>query len=614
MSRDVSRPAPRLARGRLALLALPILLFVSLQVRTLHYPFVWTDAAEYAQGSVLRPTDRLLEAFTEPLQRADRLETQVLAQPYYRPLQVVLASGVTAAFGREPTPLRAVSVALGALALAIFTGLAFELLRSAGAAALAGAVVAAHPVGLETHLWVSGLSAALASVFVLACVWLALRALRAPSAAGRAAFAAASLASLAAALLSKENGAIAAALVAALAACELRRPAGERRPVARTAAVLVALQVALVGAYLLVWRPRVIGSALNGAPLLGGRLETQLASSLAFWPGAMGWLLVPVHSSTSDAVWLVESLGSPAALAGAALALGSAALFGLWLARGRGVAAFALAWIWLAFAPTSGIVPLLHARAERNLFFSVYGVALLLAWGAAALRRRSIPAPALAAVGTLCVLGLAERTLARQPDWRSTETLFETDVARDPRHREGRVNLVVDYLQAGRAQDAKRQADALLAQRHPRGWSSYALDRNILELYCRANEAAGAEDDTLALYDAEFAGTHLSVWNDLGFLRCAARSLERAGRVRDVIPIYTELARMGSPEHRAGVDVALARCHAKLGELREARAWLAGVTPELQRRAGLGRDVARVRRLIRREASARRPEGRILGP
>ena len=71
--------------------------------------------------------------------------TRTFAQPYYRPLQVVTASALDAAFGREPRSFRAASLLLGAATASLLALLALGLLRSPGAAALCGAAFAADP-------------------------------------------------------------------------------------------------------------------------------------------------------------------------------------------------------------------------------------------------------------------------------------------------------------------------------------------------------------------------------------------------------------------------------------------------------------------------------------
>jgi hypothetical protein len=524
-----------------ALLLLPALLFGALHLPALDYDLVWTDEPELVQGTILRAPGHILHAFAEPLQSIDAREARPFSQPYYRPLQVVTASWLAAEVGRSPRVFRSVNLLLGATTALLFGVLVWLLSRSRGAALFAASAWAAHPVGLEIYVWVGGLSAALAGLFVVGSVTCGVLALLAPTRARRGAFGALSLAALALGLLSKENAAVVPALqlAASLGLLARWRRAGEPwREWRAPAAVWIAAQALLVAAYLFLLRPAVIGTSLTGATPIGGRLSTQWLTSLALWPELLAWLFLPLHSSTSDVVRVVTSPADPLALLGALLLLGSAAAFLALLRRGSGVAALALAWLWIGFLPTSGLAPLLHARAERNLFLSSFGAVLLVTCAAPALRRR-LPVWAVAGLAGLCVAGLCERTLARQPDWRTTRSLFERDVAREPRHREGRMNLVLAYVKQGRLADAKRQVDALLALRRPEGWTSYALEANLLEAACLVNHAVGRDADTLRAVDqTPPAG---GVPQMPGFYACLARSLEQLGRCDRALPIYERL-------------------------------------------------------------------------
>lgn len=562
-------------RGRVAALLLPALLFAALHLHTLDYDFVWVDRAEIVGGSVLRPPGRILAAFGEPLQATPDFATRTFSQPYYRPLQVVTASALDAAFGRTPRSFRSVSLLLGTATAALFGALALALLRQPAAALLAGTVFAAHPGLLEIYVWVSGLSAALMGFFLIASLGCGLLALKAPSTGRSAAWVTASLAALALGLLSKENAAVAPALQLALAGALTLGPraAGAPRPRTGRLAVLVGAQLLLVALYLLALRPAVLGTALTGAPPIGGSLAVQWQTSLAQWPSQLAWLFLPLHSSTSDAVRVATGWSDPATLAGIALAVGSAVAFVWLLRRGHALAAAALAWIWIAFLPTAGLVPLLHARAERNLFLSLFGAALLCGCALAALRRR----PTLHAFGmllaALLVLGLAERSLARTPAWRSTQALFEGDVARDPRHREGRMNLIVAHLDAGRIAEAKQQLDVLAAQ-HPEqeGWHSYLFDASLRELVCVVNARADADADTLRLYPPHPLKAS-EVWLAPGFHACFAEALERLGRCEDALPIYAALYMgLGGAEGLRFAEGA-ARCVTALGRAGEAERW-----------------------------------------
>lgn len=539
--------APPMRRGPkdVAVVLLPALLFLALHLPALDYGLVWTDEPEIAEGTILRPPGRILHAFAEPLQSVADFAASPFSQPYYRPLQVVTASLLAERFGRAPRAFRSVTLGLGAITACLFTALAAALLRRRAAALFAGALWAAHPVGLEIYVWVGGLAAALAGVFLLASLLCGVAAIASRGRARRGILVGLSLAALALGLLSKENAAVVPGLQLAIALGLLARARHEGTPWkgrVATAAVLIGAQAALVAGYLFALRPAVLGTSLTGATPVSGRLATQWATSLAAWPELLAWLFLPLHATTSDAVRVVESLLDPAAALGALLAIGSALLAAEWLRRGHGVAALALLWVWVAFLPTSGVAPLLHARAERNLFLSSFGAALLLAAVLPWLRSLRIPVWMIAGIAAANVALLSERTLARQPAWRSTITLFEGDVAVDPRHREGRLNLIVAYAQAHRLADAKRHVDVLLTQREPEGWTSYALDASLLEMACRVNAAVGRDADTLR--EVERLPPKGGVAQMPGFYACYADALERLGRRDASAAIREKLRRL----------------------------------------------------------------------
>jgi hypothetical protein len=578
----------------------PAIGFLALQARTLDYDLVWTDVPELVHGSILRPRGRILEAFAEPLHSVESYATQPFSQPYYRPLQVVTASTLDAHFGREPRVFRTATLALGALTAALFAGFAAALLRSLWGGLLAGCLFAAHPATLEIYVWTGGLAAAYVGACVVGSAGLALRALRADTPGAAVGFAAGSACVLAVGLLSKENAAVVPGLTLALALAalaEARSGAASRASPLRVGLALVAVQAVLVAAYLLVLRPAVLGASLTGAPPIGGSMAIQWLSSLAHWPADLAWLFVPWESNTSDAVRVVTSLADPWVWLGLALALGALVLFVAALARGAAAPAVALAWVWIAFLPTSGLAPLLHPRAERNLFLSSFGAALLWPWLGARLARRGAPTALLAVLAVALVGGLAQRTWSRQPAWRSTVTLFETDVARDPRHREGRLNLVAAYAEAGAWEQAKRHADVLVQQRQPLDWTSYALDASLLEAACRVNEAIGADRESIALV---VPVVEPNVWGMPGFYACLAGALEREGQPARALTLYAQLHRGTPPAQAVPFALGAARCEARRGDAAAMRAWLEKIPPGLRGQPEIRHGILEVGRLLHR--------------
>ena len=205
------------------------------------------------------------------------------------------------------------------------------------------------------------------------------------------------------------------------------------------------------------------------------------------------------------------------------------------------------------------------------------------------------------------MLGLAQRSFARAPDWRSTLDLFERDVAADPRHREGRMNLVVAYLLAGRLEDAKRDVDVLAAQDPAReGWHSYLLEPNLRQLVCQVNAIVGRDRDTLALHPLELAPSPKEIGLEPGFRACQAGALERLGRCAQALPLYAELQRRSSAAEGDGFALGAARCALALGRAQEAWSWLARIPPERASASGLDAEIARLRDSLAQQGAGAR--------
>jgi hypothetical protein len=595
------RPAPALA----LLVALSLGAIAALYARTLDYRLVWMDEHEIGEREiVLAPGEPWSAAFTRPLHRSEAGVAG--ANPYYRPLQILLVTAIHRVAGPLPRAYRLVSLALAVATCTAFGALALLLFGRSDLALLAAALAAVHPAGLESWVWISGIGEALSALFTIASVGFGL--LCALQLGRRSlAFAALSAGAFVLALLAKEKGIAAPALLAAaLVALRLARgappPAFSDAGPLRRGALLVALEGALALLYVLVWRPAMLGSGLLAAPLIGGSRATHLLSALASWPSALIWLAAPLHSSTSDAVRVVASAADPLAWLGLALAAGSLAACAWLLRIGRPVAALGLAWIWIAYVPSANLFPQIHPRAERYLFLSVFGAALLavdladLAFARAAPRwRRAGP---VVLVG-LFALALAQRSWARTPDWRSTRALFEVDVARDPDFREGRFHLASALYAEQRYALADEQIRELLrAESAPRASWDYLNEVGLRQLACANDLALHREADVVR--DAEeLARAHPALASTPGLRACLAQAQEALGRNEDARATYESVAAALPGDPPPAVALAMARVYAKLGRRDDAQRWLATARRDGPREPSFDFQLRQVERLLR---------------
>ena len=547
-----------------------------LYARTRNYELVWMDETEIGEGAILlAPGESWASAFTRPLHRG------VGVNPYYRPLQIVVATGIHRVAGPSPMPYRVALLGFAVATCSVFGALAWFLFGSLPLALLAVALAAAHPAMIESWAWISGLGEAMAACFAIASVGLGVLALEGTGRT-RLAFGVLSTASLVLGLFSKEKVVVTPLLLAGVWLAAALRNAAPRavfadRAALRSVATLVGAQIAIVVLYVVAWRPLMLGRALAAASPIGGDRVTHLLSAVAAWPESLLWLIAPLHSSASDTVAIVRTFGDSHVWVGMLLPLATLAAAVACVLRGRPVAALGLVWIWLAFLPTANLFPQIHAHAERYLFLSVFGAALvavdLLDALAARVATRAHIAVA-AAIGALLALGLAQRTWVRTPDWRSTEALFRADLARDPTYREGRFHLARALIMQQRNGEAAAEL-AVLREMGPErsGRWSYVNHMGVRVLGCATDVALGRSAEVIASF-RELERTASSAAEDPALVSCVAQALESVGQTEQAAALYQRVVDSLEGEPPPAVSLALARTQAKLGRRDEAQQWL----------------------------------------
>jgi tetratricopeptide (TPR) repeat protein len=395
-----------------------------------------------------------------PILRAPFAEAvaRSFSEPYYfnyHPLHILSYWVDYQIWGLSPLAFRLMNAILYALGALLFLGLARDLVPR-GAALCAALLFAAHPLHVESAAWVSARKDLLCLVFSL----LALRGwLRFTEAGGAWRYTGALLCH-ALALLSKS----AAVMLPLLATLLSRIPPGRVRPPPGRLALALLPWVALAGGEIAL-EMRAHGEHGGIVEWLGGSLPaalmTQVRIELVFlvklvvpWPLSPAYDIDPT-TTPGDPRFLLALLGL--------LLLGIAAVR-LW--RRTRWPAFALLWAAAAMLPTSNLVPLPAAFADRWLLLASVGACLSLGVGLAALgtaveRRGRRPGLALvpAAIAVLAYLALsAEYAHA----WRSDDALWPRAVARAPRSNLAQTNYAASLLRAQRFAEASRHYAAAL--------------------------------------------------------------------------------------------------------------------------------------------------------
>jgi len=246
-----------------------------------------------------------------------------------------------------------------------------------------------------------------------------------------------------------------------------------------------------------------------------------------------------------------------------------------------------LAWIWIAYAPTAGLVPMLHANGERYLFLSAFGASLIVADLVTALVRRTGPVSGLALAAAL-LLFLGQRTSARIPEWESDLTLFQHEIAREPAYREGYFLVAGELFERGRFAEAAHHLRTLLtAGPEFDGKASYSNPLLVHELACSTDLELGRYDAILAL-ERGLQRTHSGIARAPTVRACFGQAHSALGHTSQALDRFRGAAEALGAETPPQLYVMIARNHLRLGEVAEARAWLhrartaAGADPSLK--------------------------------
>jgi hypothetical protein len=153
------------------------------------------------------------------------------------------------------------------------------------------------------------------------------------------------------------------------------------------------------------------------------------------------------------------STGVDGEVAAALLVLSLLVALGWRVRRRAPVVTWSIAWFFVCLAPTNSVVPFVDFVAERHLYASLMGAALLIAW----LVWR-IPKPAVRwAVAGVCVLGFAVLTARRNAVYADPIALWSQTVAASPQKARPRLNLAVWLFDANRFDDGFEQLKAAWA-------------------------------------------------------------------------------------------------------------------------------------------------------
>jgi tetratricopeptide (TPR) repeat protein len=448
-------------RSRIALALPAVVAVLAHWPATRHELLVWDDPAYVTQNpllervelrEVLDPRLRILSAWTP---------TTVLSYALEREL-----------FGLDARAFHATNLALHGVNAALVAVLLSQLGLPPIGAAAGAALFAAHPLQVETVAWVSARKDLLAAALSIGSVLLYLR--------RRTTARAGALLLFLLALGAKGSTVVVPLLLATVHAIRRWRPCRAEWAVLAAMGVLAALRGALEVASQV--EPAREVASLGAGPRLAAMVGV-VSRYVRRWILPLD--LTHAYATPSADLW---TFGAGALL----LALG---WWAVRVARSPSLR-LGLAWWIVAMLPVLNVLPAPYLEADRYQYMALAGPALWAGYGLERLARRA-PAAARAVLG-VAVLALGVQSWICHGDWASTEVFLARQLHRNPAWWPGRLALARWHLEAGRLDDAEREARALLARFPERAGPAYealaAVARGRGDLALAAELGARAVD------------------------------------------------------------------------------------------------------------------------
>ncbi len=495
-------------------------------------------------------TNTLLRSFAPQNLRA--IATTFEANVNYIPLNTLSLAIDYHLWGLAPAGYHATNLLFHAANAALVYLVVLRLGESALAALAIALLWALHPVQVESVAWISERKNLLSTLFFLLAFLAYLRFSEQPRPRPYLWL----LILYVCALLSKINTIVLPAIMIAYEIAMRRRLRG--RDIAATLPLLAA------GA-LLAWI-NLAGNPSHGAAYHGDDFWVNLRTTASVVPRYLELVLVPLGTSSYQAVNLRASWLDPPVLLGVVTILGLIAAALVLLMRGH-PGAFWVIWLGVTLAPMLNLIPFPARMADRYLYIPLVGPLVLVASGVRALARRwPRLAPAVPALAGVAVVVAAGLTVVRIPafhdelslwaDWALRTPYISADRPYGPQPRPRELQLLRDALARNHdsaalhnnigaiAFEENRMSEAVaeLARAHALDPRDPTIALNLGRAYLQARQpeaAARALEDAVRLEPPSF-WAHLNLGRAYLMLGDAKRARPALERVRAMRPTWRD--------------------------------------------------------------------------
>ncbi|MGD8238134.1 MAG: tetratricopeptide repeat protein [Armatimonadota bacterium] len=447
------------ARHHAAALALVVLVAGGVFANAIRSEFVWDDHSIIVSNAHIRRLPAMWQAFTRGYWLRVRADDPENFPRGYRPVAEISFALDWALWDGNVVGYHAVSIAIHAANCVLLYLVAYRLLGGIAPALTCALLFAAHPVHVEAVVWAKARSELLALFFMLLAGFCYVRYAGARRARSPAYLLAASLLAAVAAG-AKASAIILPGLLALYVYCFVPRDA--RRRALWALLPLVAVSVAFMaldstmpkrGAFV---HLTPVGHVLTVVTTVGMSLRL---------------LVLPVGLCLVQPFAVPDTLLRPDVLQAIAwdLALVTATVLAF---RRSKTGFFALAWIVVAMAPLSNLLPLGRPIAEARAYAPSVGFCLLVAFALTRIPQAASPrlsrrwvAPLPAALALVLVAVYGGLTVRRNRDWRTNVTLYTDTLAKNPSCWAAHRGLALIYSEQGRPNDAIRHLRSSLVTR-----------------------------------------------------------------------------------------------------------------------------------------------------